>query len=288
MPIDRNALGATRSATNVITPRWVLAYASALGLSSESYLDDSRPSTLIIPPTFCVCLEWTLSDMERGVSSLGLRADEQRGSVHALQDSRFERPLKLGMRVRTDSRVEYIGRTSAGAYVLTSFRHTDDETGDRLITSYSGAILRGVDFADAPLGELPSDLADESASGLAQVSLPALQLERTLPHIYSECARIWNPIHTETAVARAVGLDDIIVHGTLTWALAAREICRSVDASDLGRLGRLSAQFRAPLVAGRTMTIRPNEIQANGQLRFSAVNEQGRTILANGLLEILH
>ena len=35
-----------------------------------------------------------------------------------------------------------------------------------------------------------------------------------LGHVYTECARIWNPIHTDLAVARAAGLPGPILHGT--------------------------------------------------------------------------
>ena len=37
-------------------------------------------------------------------------------------------------------------------------------------------------------------------------------------HVYTECARIWNPIHTDTAVTAKAGLPGIILHGTATLA----------------------------------------------------------------------
>jgi len=48
-----------------------------------------------------------------------------------------------------------------------------------------------------------------------EVPIPA-----TLAHVYTECARIWNPIHTDPAVARQAGLSAILLHGTATLALA--------------------------------------------------------------------
>ena len=33
-------------------------------------------------------------------------------------------------------------------------------------------------------------------------------------HVYTECARIWNPVHTDTAVADRAGLPGLILHGT--------------------------------------------------------------------------
>ena len=46
----------------------------------------------------------------------------------------------------------------------------------------------------------------------------------TAAHIYTECARIWNPIHTDRAYARAAGLPDIILHGTATLALSVSKL----------------------------------------------------------------
>ena len=51
-------------------------------------------------------------------------------------------------------------------------------------------------------------------------------ISSTLAHVYTECARIWNPIHTDRAVARAAGLPDIILHGTATLALAISQTLR--------------------------------------------------------------
>ncbi|WP_020508754.1 hypothetical protein [Bradyrhizobium sp. WSM2793] len=54
MPINSGAIGYTRKKTNTITPRWALAYAGSLGLTSDTYFDDARGCELIVPPTFCV------------------------------------------------------------------------------------------------------------------------------------------------------------------------------------------------------------------------------------------
>src|SRR5215831_17990681 len=53
-----------------------------------------------------------------------------------------------------------------------------------------------------------------------------LPVAPTLAHVYSECARIWNAIHTDRAAALAAGLPDIILHGTATLALAVSAVLR--------------------------------------------------------------
>lgn len=54
-----------------------------------------------------------------------------------------------------------------------------------------------------------------------------------------------NPIHQDEAIARAVGLPDVIAHGMLTLALAARAVERWTDAAEMVELG---AKFVAPVV----------------------------------------
>jgi acyl dehydratase len=286
MPVSSTSIGRARTKTNVITPRWALAYASSLGLTSDTYLDDSRGGALVIPPTFCVCLEWTLSDIEIGESLLDLSAEERRMGVHAIQDSRFFRPLRLGMSVTTTSTLVYLRRTRAGTFTLTRFDHADAATGEPLVTSYSGGMLRGVAMDADFAGDIPAGYVEPPEMFDSNPAMSEVRMDRSLPHTYSECARIWNPIHTERAVALAAGLPDIIVHGTITWALSAREVCKSVNA-DLGQLKRLAARFRSPIIAGLPMTVAIGRMEGEFAVPFSAANDRGDAILANGLVELL-
>ena len=49
----------------------------------------------------------------------------------------------------------------------------------------------------------------------------------TPAHVYTECARIWNPIHTDIAVARGGRAARLILHGTATLALAVSRVRRA-------------------------------------------------------------
>src|SRR4029077_6419959 len=72
--------------------------------------------------------------------------------------------------------------------------------------------------------EAPS--GDESPERPGDGWSTEVAISPTLAHVYTECARIWNPIHTDRAVARAAGLPDIILHGTATLALAVSRALR--------------------------------------------------------------
>ena len=77
-----------------------------------------------------------------------------------------------------------------------------------------------------------------------------------MPHVYTECADIWNPIHTERKVALAAGLPDIILHGTATWALAVREIVSKQLGSDPARLARFSGRCTGMVIPGNDIIVR--------------------------------
>ena len=67
----------------------------------------------------------------------------------------------------------------------------------------------------------------------------------TAAHVYTECARIWNPIHTDPAVAHAAGLPGIILHGTATLALGVSRIVEAFADGHPERVRRISGRFGA-------------------------------------------
>jgi acyl dehydratase len=58
-------------------------------------------------------------------------------------------------------------------------------------------------------------------------------------HVYGECSRIWNPIHTDPAVARAANLPGTVLHGTLTLAHGVSATMDMLEAGpeDVRRVG---------------------------------------------------
>jgi acyl dehydratase len=271
MPLRPDIIGFEQQSTQEVTWRWALAYAASLGFGE---LEDG-----LVPAPFCVCLEWESVGSDARAERCGLSAVERLRNVHVSQDSIFHRPIRPGMRVTTTSRIAYGRQTSAGALLLTRLQSREAESGDLLTTSWSGAVLRGVAFdgaVDAPVPDDVPALPEAVATGPGGVAIPTA---RSLPHVYSECARIWNPIHTERAVALAAGLPDIVLHGTITWALAGAAV-----AGDVRRLRRLSAQFRAPVIPGDAFVLR--QVPAPGGVRFAAATKNGAPALSRGWAEL--
>jgi acyl dehydratase len=110
----------------------------------------------------------------------------------------------------------------------------------------------------------------------------AVSVAAGLAHTYTECARIWNPIHTDRAVARAAGLPDIILHGTATLALAvSAAVARAGGpATPIARIG---CRFTGMVPLPSTITVE-GHAAGEGRTAFRVLGADGRPVLRNGWL----
>ena len=293
MPIRASAVGGKLAEREVeISARQLLAYAAGVGETAESHLDDATPEGCLGVPAFCVSLEWPVVRAAASDNPLGAGPQELLRGVHASQDSTFHRPIRPGDRLRVGGTIASIRATRAGALVMNKVTTADATSGEPVVTSWYATVFRGVDVeGEARSVEAPPELARPPAAG--ERSCLQIPIARELPHIYSECADIWNPIHTERRVALAAGLPDIILHGTATWALAAREIVRHCCAGDSRRLQRLYGRFAAMVIPGSTIEIEiQTQIQTHTQMDsseralaipFCVRNAQGEVALKDGV-----
>lgn len=283
MPILSSAVGKSWSVRCDLSTRWALAYAAALEFPALPYLDDACAEGLLLPPSFCVCLEWQVAGSAVRDEILGNSPAERRRSVHALQDSIFHRPLRAGVTVEITARIARVARISAGTLVDIDISTRDIDTGALFVATRFAVIFRGVASdgeracaSDHPAMPVPPAGEGALAAEQEQIAIP---VAKGLPHIYSECARIWNPIHTERREALAAGLPDIILHGTATWSLAARELLRLEAPS--GRIARLSARFRNPVLPGSDVRMSVSAA-AEGLRGFRVLRPDGAVALDDG------
>jgi len=103
-----------------------------------------------------------------------------------------------------------------------------------------------------------------------------------LAHVYSECARIWNPIHTDRAFAAAAGLPDIILHGTATLALAVSRVV-AAGGGDPRRVRRIAARFGAMVRLPSEVVVRLFAPEGD-IVRFEVCNDEGGLAVRDGLV----
>ena len=283
MPVRTSAVGAKFGPSDArISVRRVLAYAAGIGDTLDESFDDASERGIVAPPPFCVSLEWPVarSGPSSGSNPTGAEAHEQVRGVHAVQDSIFHRPIRPGDELRTVGTVVEVRPTRAGALVRTKLETREVGDGAPVVTSWSTAIYRGVAVeGEAAALEAPPPLPEGELEVSESVEIP---IAREAPHVYTECAQIWNPIHTERVVALAAGLPDIILHGTATWALASREIVRRCAGGDPTRLARLHGRFAAMVIPGTAIAVELGKAR-DGVVRFRVRNAEGEQAIRDGV-----
>lgn len=288
MSIPSAAVGVTTEPhISEITPRRILAYAAGIGDIHPPYFDDAADPGIVAHPAFCVAVEWPAALALRQHPQFFVTEEDLLRAVHAEQDSIFHRPIRPGDRLCTTATLVQVRAIKPGAFVLTKFDTVDTATGEPVITSYASTIYRGVpvDGPDAQIEEMPP--LPSKPSGPAKPQQVAIPVAREAAHVYTECAQIWNPIHTERRVALASGLPDIILHGTATWALAASQLVSHCAGGDPTRLRRLAGRFSAMVIPGTTITVQYEIVPGEEQtVPYTVWNAAGSPAITHGLAVI--
>jgi len=281
MPLSSAFVGAsTDPVGHEVDARWLMAYAAGLGDTAPCYLDSTRP--IAMHPVFPVCLEWdSILALRFGPFAAGMSAAEQARAVHADHDIHLLAPVIPGTRLSTTATAIAVEQRKPGAYLLKRI-DTLDERGRICCRTYQGTLYRGV-TVDGP------DRAIEAAPAwLAAADGTAISSEFAVPsnaaHVYTECARIWNPIHTDRAHALAAGLPGIILHGTATLALAASRLIDGHADGDPRRVRRLGGRFSGMVTMPRMLSL-DTKVAAPGALGFRVVGPDARDVISRGFLE---
>ena len=103
--------------------------------------------------------------------------------------------------------------------------------------------------------------------------------------MYTECSRIWNPIHTDPRTAERAGLPGIILHGTATLAMAVSDVVRHDAEGRPDRVRRVGARFVGMVPMPSEVDIRifdrvPSD--AGQQVPFDVQGPTGRPVLREG------
>ena len=254
MPFSTSTIGAqTTSAQHTTDARWLMAYAGSLGDMNPLYMDTTQE--IYAHPVFPVCLEWPSILATRQLAGAGgLTDNEASKGVHASHDLHIYRSIRPNETLHTHARIIDVQEIRPGAACVMQIDTVD--LADQLVCrTYQTTIYRGVgvshDHANSGKATppLPSQVSDFEVDNVISIPVAA-----HLAHTYTECAHIWNPIHTDRAVALAAGLPDIILHGTATLALAVSALVDHQLGGDAGRVSRLGGRFAA-------MVLMPSDIE---------------------------
>ena len=275
MKIASRITGAEAPAVEqALDPRWVMAYSAALGETDPACYDTTRQD-LPVHPVFPVCYEW---EPLQPVRSLPELAPVYSRLVHAQHDITLYRPLRAGETVRTSARIVAALARAPGAFIV--FRcETRDAAGQLVVTSDYGYLYRGVaiEGADTQI----TDLVEPRAAEVKLESLGEIPVAATAAHVYTECARIFNPIHTDIAYARAAGLPGILLHGTATLALSVSKVLQARDV-EWRRVRGVSCRFSGMVLMPSTLQV--HAAREGNATAFETLSERGEKVISRGRL----
>jgi acyl dehydratase len=289
MPLSSRTVGASLPPmVHDIDARWTMAYAAGLGDTLECYLDTRRRDGIVAHPLFPVCIEWPAVVAARCLPGHeGLTDAERARSVHATHDLLIRRLVRPGDRLTTSLTIAGVERRKPGAYQVMRL-DTTDAAGAVVCTTWMGSLYRGVDVegpdqlaADAP--PTPAPLAAETPPR-AEFRLP---IAATAAHVYTECARIWNPIHTDPAFAAAAGLPSIILQGTATLALAVSRLVATEAHGVPERVRRVAGRLGAMVPMPSDIVVRVIDriaTPAGDAVRFEVRTATGASAIRDGLV----
>ncbi len=268
-----------------IDTRWIMSYAAGIGSDAAMYMDDVRPGGIVAPPAFVVALEWPVMMSSAYLQAIGrTEATAFDALVHGFQDSSFHRPIRPADRLAVSGRIVAVRTTRAGTLVTTRIATVDAGDGTPVAEGWFGAMYRDtrLDGAGGSVTELPG-LRPERGLPPGAVVTETIAIPRGQAHVYTECARIWNPLHTERGFALASGLPDIILHGTCTWAMALQRIIDRYRADRPLPLRRAATRFTRMVVPGTTVVLEHLEPDPNATVAFAVRNAASEVALGHAL-----
>ena len=192
------------------------------------------------------------------------------------------------MALTTRATLARVEARRSGAYQLARI-DTVAADGDPVSTTWYGMLLRDVEVVggDRALDDSGPTLEPADVDGLSegQGKECAIAVAANAALVYTECARIWNPIHTDQAVAQAAGLPEPILHGTATLALAVSRVVAECFDGDPERVVRIAGRFGAMVRMPSTLTLRIGSVR-EGRVRFEVLESGGGRAIRDGLIEV--
>ncbi len=268
MPLPFELLGEqVGPITTVVDERRLMAYAAGIGDLAPALVDTTAPNGIVGHPMFAVALEWpAVTRVRRLPAAAALTREEAARGVHANHDLVVHRLVRPGDELTTTATVAAVESRAPGAYQVLRL-DTVDATGAPVATTHMGSLFLGVETAEgssegrreAPpspaVPAVPEPPPFRPWRGPRLATTPrAISAAAAL--VYTECSGIWNPIHSDPAVARSAGLPAPILHGTATLAMAVSELVRVASDGDYERVRRVSCRFGAMVTMPSTIVIR--------------------------------
>ncbi|MCP3730307.1 MaoC family dehydratase N-terminal domain-containing protein [Sphingomonas sp. MG17] len=260
-----------------------MLYGLSLGYGSDP-LDERQlryvfERDLVAVPTMAHTLAMDASWITDPASGIDLAK-----MLHAESGLTVHNPLPASGRVSSKLKIPEIIDKGEGRGALLYFARelSDAATGQHLATITSTFFLRGNGgFGGANRSASPPAAIPDRA---ADFSLPIATLPQSA--LLYRLTGDDNPLHADPELARKVGFDRPILHGSCTYGVACRALIHLVCGDDPHRLGRIDVRFTAPTYPGEALL---TEVWNMGEGQFvfrCRVVERDIVVLNHGVAQL--
>jgi acyl dehydratase len=277
------------SVEQTVDERWLRAYAAGVEDLSPPLFDLLADGGIVAHPVFPVCLEWPL--IVQGPPGLGLDVATARAGLHVSHEITWHRAIRPGDALLTSVALESLDQRSIGVFASLGFT-TGTPDGEPVVDSRQGILYVGATL-DEGRASTPRAAGNPPAIAVETLGdVGSFDIGEADAVLYSECSRIWNPIHTDPRAAHAAGLPQPVLHGTATLARALSTLVAARLGGDPTTVRSLGCRFTAAVSAGDRVTVaasppRPAEGTGRGEvLDFVARTADGTVVLQRGFVEL--
>jgi acyl dehydratase len=201
--------------------------------------------------------------------------------VHAEQYFELHRPLPVAGTVRTTSTVTGVYDKGSGALVVTENVAVDAATGEPLVTSRSGAFIRGQGGFGGPRStDPPWSLPDRAPDH--QVVRETRPEQALLYRLSGDR----NPLHVDPKFAARGGFSQPILHGLCTYGVTGRALLRVLCDGDPARFRSMSGRFTRPVLPGEPLTISLWRQEGSDTALFQTARTDGEVVIDRGRVQI--
>ena len=281
MPLDHSLVGVPgepqeRSWTSKDALLYAIGVGAGLGdplQELEFTTENSEGVRQQVLPTYAVLVA-------QARTSRGLGDFDRALLVHAEQAFELHRPLPVEGTVRTVATVTGIYDKGSGALVASENVAVDAATGAKLVTSRSGAFIRGEGGFGGERGpsgrwqrpERPPDHQVVQPTRPEQALLYRLSGDR-------------NPLHADPKFAARGGFSRPILHGLCTYGFTGRALLHTLCGSDPARFGSMSGRFSRPVLPGDTLVVSIWREDGDSAL-FQTATEDGTVVIDHGRMRL--
>jgi acyl dehydratase len=290
MKLTSDFVGAAlKEYTCMIDARRIMNYAAAIGDANPVYFNDERPEGIIVPPLFPVAVTWPIvENIADYLEAQGFPQEILFTQVHYSEHLSIHRPVTPGSNLKIKGAIAAIEPHRAGTHVITRFDALDAD-GNHLFTEHIGAMMRGVECADAGKGSESIPVVPHQMKESATLWESVIPIDPLAPFIYDGCTNIHFPIHTSVKFAHQVGLPGIIHQGTATLALAVHNILNREAGGDPHRLAIVYCRFSGMVLPGSAIRVRltgKNQVSGGTDLYFSVLNAEEKRAISDGYIRL--